>query len=85
MQGIRLVNGCNYHTTWQSNPSMRFRLKSVSEDKKTCVLVTNRTNKRFTTKVSDLIFINSAHNKAKADRYEDDKRKASFKKNNKGI
>lgn len=79
MDKVRLVKGCNYHVKWQSNPGMRFVLKSVSVDGKTCVLGTSRTNKEFSAKVSDLIFITSKHNIEKADRYEEDKRKAQLK------
>jgi len=60
------IIGCNYHTKWQSNKSMRFVLQDVSEDMDKALLITRRTNKRFWTKVSDLIFIKSSHNINKA-------------------
>lgn len=56
--------GCNYHTTWQSNPAMRFVLMAVNGDKAT--LTTRGTKKTFETNVSDLIFIESPHNIAKS-------------------
>ena len=64
----RLVVGCNYHTTWQSHPAMRFVLVDVSEDGLIAKLQTRKTNKVFTTPTSDLIFIESIHNRNKADR-----------------
>lgn len=64
----KIVIGCNYHTTWQSNPSMRFVLESVDGDN--VILSTRRTNKRFTTKKDSLIFVNSAHNCRKAEQIE---------------
>ena len=63
---IKLVIGCNYHTTWQSNKSMRFVLIEVKEGQ--ARLKTRTTNKNFWTKVSELVFIESKYNKAKADR-----------------
>ncbi len=64
---VFLQIGCNYHTTWQSNKAMRFVLVALIGDDK-AVLQTRVTNKRFTTKVSDLIFIESEHNVKKAKR-----------------
>ena len=64
---VNLQIGCNYHTTWQSNKAMRFVLVALLGNDK-AVLQTRVTNKRFTTKVSDLIFIESEHNKKKAKR-----------------
>ena len=61
-----LVIGCNYHTTWQKNPGMRFVLTSISEDGMTATLETRKTNKKFKTKVVDLIFINTSYNIEKA-------------------
>lgn len=60
----KLIIGCNYHTKWQSNKSMRFVLKEIQGDK--VRLITRRTNKNFWTKASDLIFIETDHNKDKA-------------------
>jgi len=62
---VFLKIGCNYHTTWQSKKSMRFVLVELIGDSK-AILATRTTNKRFTTKVSDLIFIKSKHNINKA-------------------
>lgn len=56
--------GCNYHTTWQSNKSMRFVLVEINGEK--ARLQTRRTKKDFWTNVSDLIFITSGINKQKA-------------------
>lgn len=61
-----LVIGCNYHTSWQVEKSMRFVLHSLNEKEGTCVLKTRRTKKTFSTKISDLIFINTGYNKQKA-------------------
>lgn len=62
--------GCNYHTTWQKNKGMRFVLKEIKENK--ARLVTRNTNKDFWTNVSDLIFIETNHNKQKAIRLSKD-------------
>lgn len=59
----KLIIGCNYHTKWQSNKSMRFVLKEIDGDK--VRLITRRTNKNFWTNASDLIFITTDHNKSK--------------------
>jgi hypothetical protein len=61
----RLVIGCNYHTKWQSNKSMRFVLVEIKGEK--ARLQTRNTRKDFWTNVSDLIFIESNYNKRKAD------------------
>ena len=50
-----LIVGCNYHTKWQRNKSMRFVLAEIKEDK--ARLKTRNTKKDFWTNVSDLIFI----------------------------
>jgi len=60
----KIVIGCNYHTKWQSNKSMRFVLVDVKDGK--ARLKTRNTNKDFWTSVSDLIFIETTHNKNKA-------------------
>ena len=60
----KIIIGCNYHTTWQSNKSMRFVLKEIKEDK--ARLITRNSKKDFWTKISDLIFINTDCNKQKA-------------------
>lgn len=60
----RIVIGCNYHTTWQSTKSMRFVLVEVKGDR--ARLKTRNTNKDFWTDVSSLIFIETDHNKRKA-------------------
>ena len=63
-EAIKIVIGCNYHTTWQSKKGMRFVLKEVKGDK--ALLVTRRTERKFWTNLSDLIFIDTPYNKAKA-------------------
>lgn len=62
----KLVIGCNYHTKWQSNKAMRFVLAEIKDDK--ARLYTRRTKRSFWTNVSDLIFIETDHNKSKAER-----------------
>jgi hypothetical protein len=62
----KLVNGCNYHTTWQSIPGMRFVLVSFND--RMAVLRTRTTHKVFTTLIENLIFIESDHNIRKAER-----------------
>lgn len=59
-----LVIGCNYHTTWQSHKAMRFILADIKDNK--ALLETRTTNNKFYTKIEDLIFIDSKHNKQKA-------------------
>jgi len=61
---IPIIIGCNYHTKWQSNKSMRFILKETKGDK--ARLITRNTHKDFWTNISDLIFIKTDHNKSKA-------------------
>jgi len=61
----RLVIGCNYHTTWQSNKAMRFVLVEVKGLK--ARLKTRNTSKDFWTNIEDLIFIESDYNKRKAE------------------
>jgi hypothetical protein len=62
---MKIVIGCNYHTTWQRNKAMRFVLAEVKGDK--ARLKTRNTRKDFWTNVSDLIFIESDYNKRKAE------------------
>ncbi len=62
---VKLVVGCNYHTTWQRNKSMRFVLAEVKGDK--ARLQTRNTGKDFWTNISDLIFIESEYNKKKSE------------------
>lgn len=50
-----LVIGCNYHTTWQSHPAMRFVLVELKGDK--ARLKTRTSRKDFWTDIKDLIFI----------------------------
>lgn len=64
--GVQLIVGCNYHTRWQSKAGMRFVLKSFDMATGKAVLLTRKTGRTFTTKINDLIFIDSAHNRAKA-------------------
>lgn len=60
-----IIDGCNYHTTWQSNPAMRFVLHSHTKTKAT--LKTRSTSKFFNTNIEDLIFIDSKYNIRKAE------------------
>lgn len=62
-----IVIGCNYHTTWQSHPAMRFVLVDIKGD--LARLRTRTTNKDFWANVSDLIFIQSKTNIKKAIKY----------------
>ena len=55
--------GCNYHTKWQSNKSMRFVLKEIKGDK--ARLITRNSRKDFWTNISDLIFIKTKYNYSK--------------------
>jgi len=64
INGSLLVIGCNYHTTWQSNKSMRFVLTEIKGTK--ARLQTRNSRKDFWTNVDDLIFIESGYNKQKA-------------------
>jgi len=66
-----LIIGCNYHTTWQSHPAMRFVLIEVKGDK--ARLKTRASKKDFWTDVKDLIFINTDYNKNKGKRLRDDR------------
>ena len=61
-----LVVGCNYHTTWQENKSMRFVLIGLKGSR--ARLATRTTCKDFWTDVKDLVFIKSDYNKNKAAR-----------------
>lgn len=61
---MKLVIGCNYHTTWQRNKGMRFVLSEIKGDK--VRLTTRNTGKDFWTNAADLIFIETKHNKNKA-------------------
>ena len=65
-RGSLLVIGCNYHTTWQRDPGMRFVLDDVEGT--VAKLRTRSTRKIFSTNVEDLIFIDSVYNRQKADR-----------------
>ena len=62
--GVKLVCGCNYHTKWQAHRGMRFVLESYENGQAT--LSTRTTHKKFTTKIEDLIFIETPHNIRKA-------------------
>lgn len=64
MENQTIVVGCNYHTTWQKDPRMRFVLVEVKENR--VRLQTRRTRKDFWTDLKDLIFIESNYNKNKA-------------------
>ena len=64
MEDNPLIIGCNYHVKWASNKSMRFVLVAINGEIAT--LCTRNSYKKFNTKVSDLIFIHSAHNNQKA-------------------
>lgn len=63
---LKLIVGCNYHTKWQTNKAMRFVLAEVNGDK--ARLKTRSTGKDFWTDTKDLIFIESDHNKMKANK-----------------
>jgi len=63
---MRIVIGCNYHTTWQADKSMRFVLKEVRG--KRAKLATRATKRTFWTDIEDLIFIESKYNIEKANR-----------------
>ena len=65
--GEPLIEGCNYHTTWQSNKRMRFVLDMVLDNGRV-VLKTRNTKRRFSTNADDLIFIKTDHNCIKAKR-----------------
>jgi hypothetical protein len=65
-RGQKIVVGCNYHTSWQNNPSMRFVLLEIYGNK--ARLATRTTRKDFWTNVDDLIFIQSKHNERKGKR-----------------
>lgn len=56
----KLIIGCNYHTTWQSHPAMRFVLVEIKGDK--ARLRTRASKKDFWTDVKDLIFIDTNYN-----------------------
>lgn len=70
MNEQRIVIGCNYHTTWQSNKAMRFVLSELKDGK--ARLTTRNSKKDFWTKIEDLIFINTPYNHAKANSKESD-------------
>jgi len=70
----KLILGCNYHTTWQSKPAMRFVLKKISFEGDEAFLVTRTTGKSFWTPVSDLIFIESVHNLKKIENFKNTKK-----------
>lgn len=62
--GQPLIIGCNYHTKWQSHPSMRFVLTDIDGEK--AKLQTRQSKKTFWTSINDLIFINTCYNQKKA-------------------
>ena len=66
-----LVIGCNYHTTWQSHPAMRFVLVELKDDK--ARLKTRTSRKDFWTDIKYLIFIDTNYNRNKAKRLSYDK------------
>ena len=61
-----IVIGCNYHVKWQSQKGMRFVLCGIKGQE--ALLRTRRSDKKFWTKKSDLIFIMSEYNIKKAER-----------------
>ncbi len=65
-----LIIGCNYHTKWQKDKAMRFVLVDINGSR--VRLKTRRTHKDFWTDASDLIFIETKHNRAKKQRIIDD-------------
>ena len=59
-----LIVGCNYHTIWQSEKSMRFVL--VEFNKGMAILKTRNTRRIFKTEISSLLFITTSCNISKA-------------------
>ena len=68
-----IIIGCNYHTTWQKHPAMRFILVDVKEDK--VLLKTRVTKKQFWTDKSTIQFIMSNYNIRKANKIEQKRNK----------
>ena len=64
MSNTKIQIGCNYHTTWQKNKSIRFVLAEIKGNK--ARLITRKTNKDFWTDISTLVFIETSYNKNKA-------------------
>jgi hypothetical protein len=71
-EALKVVVGCNYHTTWQSHKAMRFVLAEVKGER--ARLVTRTTKREFWTDIKDLIFIPSKHNYKKAIKLQHDKK-----------
>ena len=60
----KIIVGCNYHTTWQSDKAMRFVLSEIKGPR--ARLTTRNSQKDFWTNTKDLIFITTEHNINKA-------------------
>lgn len=67
-KGGNYVVGCNYHTSWQRNRNMRFVLVDINIEKGKARLITKRTKADFWTNLNDLVWIDSTHNRDKAER-----------------
>ena len=66
-EGEIIVIGCNYHTNWQSNKSMRFVLAEVKDNKARLYTRKHKKRKEFWTDLDDLgVFIKTKHNIDKA-------------------
>lgn len=61
----KLIIGCAYHTTWQSNKGYCFILSDI-KDGKALLRTKNIKKQPFWTDVSSLIFIETPHNLHKA-------------------
>ena len=74
-----IVEGCNYHTKWQSDPAMRFVLSHTNLEGDKAFITTRTTKKGFWTNTSDLIFIMSDHNIQKAENILKNRKRYEFK------
>ena len=74
----RLVVGCNYHATWQTDKAMRFVLTKLRGSR--ARLETRRTKKKFWTDTGDLIFITSNCNIKKAQKIQRQENMVDFTK-----
>lgn len=62
---MKLVIGCNYHTTWQRHKAMRFVLVEIKGGR--ARLATRSTKRQFWTNTADLVFIDTEANVEKAE------------------
>ena len=71
MSNQRLVVGCNYYLTWQKIPKKRkqdqFVLHMLNNNTGVAKVKNSRGGKDVWVRVSDLIFIDTEHNKNKAE------------------